>query len=211
MSSDEGSGRKDLEEGLRFLHIMGMQTKHDVFEASVRVFALIEELLARGQIDLRSLEQRSERLKERENERMQKLAHVNVGPAVDKYALKDLPQIDCDARIPLCKGRCCKLTFALSFQDLDEGVVKWEYNRPYHIRHREADGYCVHSHEETRGCTVYTKRPSICRTYDCRNDKRIWIDFDKRIPAPDEAWPQKAMPVTPPGTPTPTTPPTTRS
>jgi Fe-S-cluster containining protein len=93
--------------------------------------------------------------------------------------------IDCQARIPLCKGRCCKLSFPLTFQDLDEGVVKWEYSRPYQIRKR-ADAYCVHSDEATRGCQVYDQRPAVCRSYDCRNDRRIWTDFEKRIPAPEE-------------------------
>jgi hypothetical protein len=32
---------------------------------------------------------------------------------------------------------------------------------------------------------VYEHRPAICRTYDCRKDPRIWIDFEKRIPAPE--------------------------
>ena len=24
----------------------------------------------------------------------------------------------------------------------------------------------------------------MCRKYDCRNDVRVWIDYEKRIPAP---------------------------
>jgi Fe-S-cluster containining protein len=127
-------------------------------------------------------------MRAREADRAREQAFVQIAPAVDKYALADLPQIDCAARISLCQGRCCRLSFPLSFQDLDERVVKWDYSRPYQIRRRE-DGYCTHSDEETRGCRVYENRPAICRTYDCRNDKRIWVDFDKRIPAPLEAAP----------------------
>src|SRR5258707_619120 len=80
--------------------------------------------------------------------------------------------------IPLCRGRCCTLHFPLSNQDLDEHIVKWQYLRPYIIKQRPDDHYCVHSDPETRGCTVYANRPRICRTYDCRNDKRIWVDFE---------------------------------
>lgn len=174
----------DLERGLRFVHLMGMQTKMDVLDTSVRVLALLEEMIARGQVDMRSLEERRERIKRQELERAASQASVQVSPSVDKYQITELPQIDCAARIPLCKGRCCTLTFPLSFQDLDEGVVRWDYSRPYSIRHRE-DGYCVHQ-SPTHGCTVYDQRPAVCRTYDCRNDKRIWIDFENRIPAP---WP----------------------
>lgn len=174
--------QRDLEGGLRFVHLMGMQTKLDVFETSIRVLALLEEMIARGQVDLRSLDERRERIRQQELERARAQASVQVSPSIDKYTLTDLPQIDCDTRIPLCHGRCCKLTFPLSFQDLDEGVVKWEYRQPYAIKHRE-DGYCVHNSEH-RTCGVYQHRPAVCRTYDCRNDKRIWIDFEKRIPAP---------------------------
>ncbi|MEJ7597635.1 MAG: YkgJ family cysteine cluster protein [Kofleriaceae bacterium] len=174
--------KKDVEAGLRFLHVMGMQTKFDVFETSVRVLALLEEMISRGQVDIRSLEERQTRIKQQEMARSEAQATVQVAPAIDKYTMTDLPQIDCEARIPLCGGRCCTLTFPLSFQDLDEGIVKWEYRRPYLIKHRP-DGYCVHSTEQ-RGCNVYANRPSVCRSYDCRHDRRIWIDFENRIPAP---------------------------
>jgi hypothetical protein len=184
--------KRDLDEGLRFLHLMGMQTKFEVFETSIRVLALLEEMIARGQVDLRSLDARRERIKQQELERSKELASVQVSPSIDKYAMTDLPQIDCEARIPLCQGRCCRLSFPLSFQDLDEGVVKWEYRKPYVIKHRD-DGYCVHNTAH-RGCSVYTHRPAVCRSYDCRNDTRIWIDFEKRIPAP---WPDDAPPAEP--------------
>ncbi len=51
-------------------------------------------------------------------------------------------------------------------------------------RRRESDGYCVYSDEETRGCGVYRRRPGVCRSYDCRADKRVWADFERRLPAP---------------------------
>jgi Fe-S-cluster containining protein len=187
-NDDDETLRRDLEGALRFDHLLGMQTKFDVQETSATVYALMEELVARGVLDLRAFEARRERMRAREAERAREQAFVQIAPAVDKYALADLPQIDCAARISLCQGRCCRLSFPLSFQDLDERVVKWDYSRPYQIRRRE-DGYCTHSDEETRGCRVYENRPAICRTYDCRNDKRIWVDFDKRIPAPLDAAP----------------------
>lgn len=190
---DDDAARRDLDHGLRFLHTMGMQTKFDVQEALTRVLALTEELVSRGQLDTRSLDERRERIKKQEAVRSKSLNVVQVAPPIDKYQMTDLPQIDCDARIPLCGGRCCRLTFPLSFQDLDEGVVKWEYRMPYLIKHRVDDGYCVHSHVETRGCTVYEHRPAVCRSYDCRKDQRIWLDFDARIPAP---WPNQNPPPT---------------
>jgi Fe-S-cluster containining protein len=91
----------------------------------------------------------------------------------------------CEELIPLCGARCCRLRFALSTEDLDEGIVRWDYGRPYMIRQRASDNYCVHNDPETRFCTVHTVRPRVCRTYHCKTDPRIWIDYEKRIPAPD--------------------------
>ncbi|MBD2080952.1 YkgJ family cysteine cluster protein [Leptolyngbya sp. FACHB-17] len=97
-----------------------------------------------------------------------------------------MPQIDCQSRLHLCKARCCKLSFPLSFQDLDERIIAWDYSKPYQIR-QSAEGYCVHCDRTTRGCSVYEHRPTVCRAYDCRNDQRIWIDFEQRIPAPEDS------------------------
>ncbi len=178
--------RADLDASLRFLHTLGMQTKLDVTEVTTRLFALVEELVARGQLDLRSLDERRERIRERERERELTRARVQVADVADKYQITEVPSIPCAELIPICKARCCRLTFALSFQDLDERVLCWNYGRPYEIARRE-DGYCVHNDQSSRGCGAYANRPAVCRTYDCRADKRIWLDFEKRIPAPEDA------------------------
>jgi Fe-S-cluster containining protein len=104
-----------------------------------------------------------------------------LGPDEDKYTTAS-SDVDCAARFHLCQARCCRLRFALSPQDLDEGIVRWEYSRPYLIAQRP-DGFCVHNQRETGGCGVYANRPIACRAYDCRTDKRIWQDFEARIPA----------------------------
>lgn len=178
---------EDLEAGLRFVHVLGMQTKLDALDASARLHGLVEELVARGVISLRSLDDRVAKARAEEAERTKQQATVAVGPSVDKYTLQS-PDVPCAELFPLCKARCCRLDFPLSFQDLDEGVVRWNYARPYHIRKRD-DGRCVHSDEDTGGCGVYQQRPAICRTYDCRTDTRIWLDYPNRIPAPDDAIP----------------------
>lgn len=63
-------------------------------------------------------------------------------------------------------------------------MVRWDYGQPYLIRQRASDGYCVHNDPQSHGCTVHAHRPRVCRGYDCRQDKRIWIDYEQRIPAP---------------------------
>lgn len=104
---------------------------------------------------------------------------------IDKYEVES-PPIPCDELLHLCEGRCCKLTFALTTQDLDEVKVRWNYALPYSILQRD-NGYCVHNDATSRGCAVYECRPTPCREFDCRDDKHIWLDYDKRIPAPAAA------------------------
>jgi len=101
---------------------------------------------------------------------------------MDKYAIES-PEIPCDELMPICQARCCRMSFGISTQDLDEGVIQFDYGQPYLIRQRESDGYCVHNDPQTHGCTVHAQRPRVCRKYDCRNDDRVWADYDKRIPA----------------------------
>ena len=176
--------RNKLEQALKFMHTLGMQTKIDLIAITSRVHAIIEELVGSGTLDLRAFEERRELIAGREAERMEKEGHVQVlvDNTPDKYALTDIPIYNCRELIPICKGRCCNLTFALSFQDLEEGKIRWNYGAPYQIL-RNGDGYCTYSDPDTRKCTIYNERPAICRTYDCRKDERIWKDFKNRIAA----------------------------
>ncbi len=108
---------------------------------------------------------------------------VSLDLGESKYATPS-PPVPCDELIPLCGARCCMLSFALSTEDLDEGVIRWDYGQPYLIRQRASDGFCVHNDPESRACTVHRFRPRVCRSYDCRKDPRVWIDYEQRIPAP---------------------------
>jgi Fe-S-cluster containining protein len=108
---------------------------------------------------------------------------VSLDLGVDKYEVEPL-EIPCAELMHLCHARCCRLTFALSTKDLDEGVIRWDYGQPYLIRQRASDGYCVHCDPDKLTCSVHAHRPRVCRVYDCRDDKRIWIDYAQRIPQP---------------------------
>lgn len=174
---------EDLERALRFVHLVEMQTKARLAELSAGLAAVTETLIGQGHLPLEAYEKRRQLTVLRENERAQTEAGVVLSDIPDKYAMRDLPDIDCEARLPLCRARCCTLRFPLSVQDLEERSVRWDYGRPYQIAQRP-DGYCAHNDERTRGCTIYPRRPGVCRSYDCRRDQRIWIDFDRRIPAP---------------------------
>ena len=99
----------------------------------------------------------------------------------DKYTMAGA-DIDCVSRLHLCHGRCCSFAIELSRQDLEEGELRWKIDQPY-MMVREEDGYCTYLDRATGGCTTYHNRPGVCRKYDCREDQRVWKDFDAMIPA----------------------------
>src|SRR5262249_39240688 len=79
---------------------------------------------------------------------------VSLDMGRSKYETES-PDIPCAELIPLCQARCCRLSFALSTEDLDEGVIRWDYGQPYLIRQRSSDGYCVHNAPGSHACTVH--------------------------------------------------------
>jgi hypothetical protein len=107
---------------------------------------------------------------------------VRLAVFVDKYTV-DNAEVDCESRIPLCGARCCSFNVTLSEQDVLERKLPFDLQKPYELPRDPDTKRCV-CMDENRGCTVYDVRPGICRTYDCRDDRRVWIDFAARIPAP---------------------------
>ncbi|MDQ3974327.1 MAG: hypothetical protein M3276_08330, partial [Actinomycetota bacterium] len=101
-----------------------------LFGASVNVHALAELLLSKGVITPQELDDgRQAAVDDVQN------AYVEAGLGVklavgadDKYACsaEDLPDIDCAERIPLCRAACCTFRWALSEQDVVEGIVQWD-------------------------------------------------------------------------------------
>ena len=109
-------------------------------------------------------------------------APVKLAVFDDKRALRG-PDIDCASLIPLCQGRCCSFAVTLSGQDVVEGTLPWRLSEPYTMPRDPSTGYCT-CLREGEGCSVYDDRPGTCRLYDCREDTRVWVDFEKKIPAP---------------------------
>jgi Fe-S-cluster containining protein len=187
--------RNDVAAGLMYAHGRENANTSKVLEVASFSYALIELLMERGVISVEELDERKRQVGQRLTE---KFAEKGMGVALtndeqDKYAYEGSVQIDCENRIALCRGACCRLSFALTVQDLEEGRVKWDLARPYMIRHDE-DGYCHHVERETKHCGIYASRPVVCRAYDCRKDKRIWEDFENRVVSPDleNLFPQRA-------------------
>lgn len=50
-------------------------------------------------------------------------------PEHDKYNFEHEAQVDYQSRLHTCKAICCKFPFALSRQDVGEGIVCWDFGR----------------------------------------------------------------------------------
>ncbi len=107
-------------------------------------------------------------------------------PEYDNYTFEHETQVDCQSRLHICRANCCKFPFALSKQDVEERIIRWEFGRPYLIAHG-IDGYCVHLDKETCLCTVHEYRPVPCRGFDCNDNEKwkVWQDYDKGILHPE--------------------------
>jgi hypothetical protein len=155
--------------------------------------ALVDLLIERNVIDRKTLQaqhdQAAEQLRREYLKRGMAVAMQEFG--VSKYEFQGGAEIDCENRLHLCKAACCRLPFALSKQDVQEGIVQWDLGHPY-LNARDERGYCTHLEKGACRCTIYHHRPIPCRGYDCRKDKRIWLDFKNKVvnPRSDEPdWP----------------------
>jgi len=175
---------QEVERGWRFAHMLMTMSQIETREGLATARALGELLVARGVLSAEELQERVAQARRDLEERP--VPKVMLARGGDKYAAENNVLVDCLERLLICKARCCSYSFCLTEQDLDEGVARWDYGQPYWMRKRP-NGYCVHCHPETYQCEVFAYRPLVCRTYTCREDKRIWLDFEQRVLAPAPA------------------------
>jgi hypothetical protein len=90
----------------------------------------------------------------------------------------DVPY-DCERKKD-CRSICCSFIFALTKEEVDKGIIKWNQKRPYFIA-REKDGFCPHLDRKHLLCSTYNDRPQRCRKYHCSSDPNVWLDWDKGI------------------------------
>ncbi|HTR51551.1 MAG TPA: YkgJ family cysteine cluster protein [Kofleriaceae bacterium] len=197
--ADEPVTRAELERALRTLNLRDTDIRDALLQLAARVVVLTDELTRRldGVEPMPALPNTpapvaTATIEHSVNEQIDatlvkiRAADLDRGVALDVIGDKYTTPVggpNCAELLHLCNARCCTFTFPLSTVDLDEGVIRWDYAKPYTIRQRASDGYCVHNDAATHTCTVHGQRPRVCRVYDCRTDKRIWADFDQRIPA----------------------------
>lgn len=172
-----------LARGLIYSHTRINDNTKRSLEASSFAYALIELLVEKGLITIAELDKRKKNVAER---LIKRFTGSGIGllyqePEFDKHAFEQEANVDCHSCLNTCKAVCCKFPFALSRQDVEEGLIRWEFRRPYLIAH-DSDGYCVHLDRETYRCSVHAHRPVPCRGFDCKNSNRwnVWNDDDQR-------------------------------
>jgi hypothetical protein len=191
MESTEPDGdeqlRRRLAEGLLYAHARLSENTKATVEVGSFLYALVELLSEKGLVSIDELDGRVPAVGERllKKNRENGLGFLlQEDPELDKYAFEGEARIDCENRIHLCRASCCRLPFALSRQDIREGVIHWDLGQPYIIE-QTPDGYCTHLERPSCHCTVREQRPVACRAYDCRKDHTIWLDFDNRVINPE--------------------------
>jgi Fe-S-cluster containining protein len=186
MKAEDDSRRSEIASGLLYTHSRANSNTAKLLEVSSFAYAAIELLAEKGLIDIEVLDRKKKEVATRlvEKFRQEGIGAAYQDPEYDKYTYEKSVEIDCENRIPLCKAACCRLRFALSHQDVEEGIVQWDFAHPYFIAQAD-DGYCSHLDRGCMNCTIHQNRPVPCRAYDCRNDKRIWSNFEQRIVSPE--------------------------
>ena len=172
----------DLLRGLVYAHNRANANTAELHQACATLEALVELLVEGGLLEREALEARRDAAAEGLRQRYLERGMATAAQEFDtsKYRFRDGAEIDCESRLHLCRAACCRLPLALSREDVGEGVVRWDPGQPY-ILARDEDGYCVHLERETWRCTVYAQRPIPCRGYDCREDQRVWLDFENKV------------------------------
>lgn len=152
-------------------------------ESSSFLYALIELLEEKGILSIEELDEKKKLVAQRLIEKMQNdgFGILVQEPECDKYDFPHQADVNCESRLPICKAVCCKFPFALSRQDVEEGVVRWDFSRPYMIAHAQ-NGYCVHLDQEIFKCRVHENRPVPCRGFDCKDNEKwtVWKDYDQK-------------------------------
>jgi Fe-S-cluster containining protein len=69
--------------------------------------------------------------------------------------------ISCDN----CRAVCCRLQVLLiGDNDVPESMIEWS-DWGGQVMRREADGWCTALDRDTMRCSIYSRRPQLCRDY----------------------------------------------
>jgi Fe-S-cluster containining protein len=186
--TQNNSHDQDITRGLLYTHTRINANTAKTLETASFLYALIEIM---NEKEVLSIDELDERKKQVAKRLVRNFVESGIGilyqdTECDKYTFEHESGVDCLSRLPVCKAICCKFPFALSKQDVEEGLIHWEFGRPYLIAHGD-DGYCVHLDRETYKCTAYDHRTVPCRGFRCQDNEKwqVWLDYEKKVINPE--------------------------
>ncbi len=169
---------RQLERSGYFTHSSLSNYAERINEIESFLYGLIDTLLEQKSIDKNLFEGA---VKSVQSETLKRKEHFHAGIAVrvngKDQGGKKSQQVNCHERLHICKSACCRLQFALSIEEIEAGNSKWDLGQPYLIR-QNSEGCCSHLDGETKRCEIYNDRPGVCRSYSCKEDNRIWKNFE---------------------------------
>jgi len=75
-----------------------------------------------------------------------------------------------------CQTYCCRLLVRLTEAEMqptnDGSTAKGFVDKA-------DDGYCIHFNQDNFNCNIWSKRPEICRKYDCNTDYLLQVAIAK--------------------------------
>ena len=178
ISNDFQELEHQVEKGNLFTHTVLTEQIMRMNENESFIYGLIDYLLQKGIIQSDELKETVEAVRK---EILEKKESATLGVAIRVDGNEDQQQlaiVNCEERLHICKAVCCRLHFALSVEEIESGLMKWELGKPYYNRHH-THGYCHQMNLDKKCCSIYQNRPSVCKKYSCANDRRIWKNFEK--------------------------------
>ncbi len=172
---------RQVERGSLFTHTIVSRNADRLHETESFLYGVVDVLIEKGLLTQEEVLQAVAKVSPEMEEKGQ-----TIGPGIalridgDGVKQEDFVAVNCSERLHICKSVCCRLHFALSAEEVESGIIKWDLGEPYHIRH-ESSGCCHHLDPGGSGCSIYKDRPTVCRNYSCAGDDRIWKDFEKMI------------------------------
>jgi hypothetical protein len=166
-------------QGAMHAHTIDSQLAERIHTLESTLYGLVDLLASKRMIGESELAACSHRVAQYMEERGER-AHGGVVLRADGPEAQASTVVNCEERIAVCKAVCCRLSFPLSAEEVQNGQFKWDLGQPYFIRH-DVHGACVHHDCSSGTCTVYATRPGPCKGYSCEGDERIWKDFANMV------------------------------
>jgi hypothetical protein len=127
--------RQEVAKGLLYIHGELNTNTTKTMEAASFLYTLIELMSENCLITIEELDDHKRVIGKRVIEQFRRSGNgiMLQNPEYDKYTFQNRVEIDCENRDHLCKPASCHLPFALSQQDIREGIVHWDLGQPYLI------------------------------------------------------------------------------